>query len=90
MYRLRVSWAFLKIIGADVCRVRNLLHNSASIEFVPVANADPLSVAPGLPNARWIAIRLLDGDYRVRQALLSGELAGIATSAQRAADLCIS
>ncbi len=29
---------------------------------------------PGLPNARWIAMRLLDGDYRVRQALESGEL----------------
>ena len=28
---------------------------------------------PGIPNARWIAIRLLDGDARVRQALLSGE-----------------
>ncbi|MEJ2555798.1 MAG: FeoB small GTPase domain-containing protein [Anaerolineae bacterium] len=29
---------------------------------------------PGLPNARWVAMRLLDGDYRVRQALESGEL----------------
>ena len=33
---------------------------------------------PGLPNARWIALRLLDGDHRVREALLSGELAGLA------------
>jgi ferrous iron transport protein B len=32
-------------------------------------------LAPGLPNARWIALRLLDGDHKVRQALLSGELA---------------
>ncbi len=30
--------------------------------------------SPGLPNARWIAYRLLDGDHRIRQALLSGEL----------------
>ncbi|MCK4340969.1 MAG: ArsA family ATPase [Phycisphaerae bacterium] len=37
--------AFLKTLRADVCRVRDLLHNSASTEFVPVANADPLSVA---------------------------------------------
>ena len=29
---------------------------------------------PGLPNVRWIAMRLLDGDYRVRQALEKGEL----------------
>jgi GTP-binding protein len=32
-------------------------------------------LAPGLPNARWVAFRLLDGDHRVRQALFSGELA---------------
>ena len=31
--------------------------------------------APGLSNARWVAYRLLEGDHRVRQALLSGELA---------------
>ncbi|HLE28230.1 MAG TPA: FeoB small GTPase domain-containing protein [Anaerolineales bacterium] len=34
--------------------------------------------APDLPNARWVAMRLLDGDHRVRQALLNGELAAIA------------
>lgn len=32
-------------------------------------------IAPGVPNARWLAIRLLDGDSRVQQALVSGELA---------------
>jgi ferrous iron transport protein B len=35
------------------------------------------SVAPGLPNARWVAMRLLDGDLRVRQALDTGELLSI-------------
>jgi len=35
-------------------------------------------VAPGIPNAPWIAYRLLDGDHRIRQALLSGELATLA------------
>jgi GTPase len=33
------------------------------------------SMAPGVPNARWLAIRLLDGDSKVQQALVSGELA---------------
>lgn len=33
---------------------------------------------PGLPNARWVAMRLLDGDTRVREALVNGELAEIA------------
>jgi hypothetical protein len=31
-------------------------------------------IAPDVPNARWLAIRLLDGDSRVQQALMSGEL----------------
>jgi ferrous iron transport protein B len=35
-------------------------------------------LAPGLPNARWVAVRLLDGDFRVQQALLGGEFATIA------------
>lgn len=34
-------------------------------------------LAPGLPNARWVAMRLLDGDLRVEQALRSGELAQV-------------
>jgi ferrous iron transport protein B len=33
---------------------------------------------PGLPNARWVAMRLLDGDARVREALVSGEFAAVA------------
>jgi Fe2+ transport system protein B len=39
-------------------------------------------LAPGLPNARWIALRLLDGDHKVRQALLSGELASLQAQQQ--------
>ena len=30
---------------------------------------------PGLPNARWLALRLLDGDRRIEEALRNGELA---------------
>lgn len=43
-------------------------------ELVPMIEA----VYPGLPNARWVAMRLLDGDYRVRQSLESGELGRLA------------
>lgn len=35
-------------------------------------------LAPNLPNARWVAMRLLEGDLRVRRALESGELLTIA------------
>lgn len=40
-------------------------------ELVPMIE----QMAPGVPNARWLAIRLLDGDSKVQQALMTGELA---------------
>jgi ferrous iron transport protein B len=36
------------------------------------------SAYPGLPNARWVALRLLDGDERIRDALRRGELGTLA------------
>lgn len=33
---------------------------------------------PSLPNARWVALRLLDGDERIARALSTGELAELA------------
>jgi GTP-binding protein len=39
---------------------------------------------PGTPNARWLAIRLLDGDARVQQAILSGEIAELVSNQQQA------
>ncbi len=41
-------------------------------------------IAPGLPNARWVAYRLLDGDMRIRQSLLNGDLARLAGNQQTA------
>jgi ferrous iron transport protein B len=37
---------------------------------------------PGLPNARWVALRLLDGDESLIQAVQTGELAELADQAQ--------
>lgn len=42
---------------------------------------------PGLPSERWVALRLLDGDTRVREALLRGELAELAESQRQPAPL---
>ncbi|QDU32242.1 Ferrous iron transport protein B [Poriferisphaera corsica] len=36
------------------------------------------SIAPGLPSARWVAYRLIEGDVRIRQALENGELQQLA------------
>jgi ferrous iron transport protein B len=46
----------------------------AVAELVPLVEA----AAPDLPNPRWVAMRLLDGDLRVQQALMGGELATLA------------
>jgi GTP-binding protein len=48
-------------------------------ELTPMIEA----LAPGVPNARWIAIRLLDGDDRVERALRTGEFAAMVERQQR-------
>ena len=35
---------------------------------------------PGLPNGRWVALRLLDGDERVAEAVRTGEVAELAVT----------
>ncbi len=35
-------------------------------------------LVPGLPNLRWVALRLLDGDPRIGEALRTGELRALA------------
>jgi ferrous iron transport protein B len=44
------------------------------------------SLAPEIPNARWLAIRLLDGDARVEKALTSGEFAEMVARQRRAGE----
>ena len=51
----------------------------AVAELVPLIER----AAPGVPNARWIAIRLLDGDAQVEDALTSGRLADLVSDQQR-------
>jgi ferrous iron transport protein B len=36
---------------------------------------------PDLPNARWVALRLLDGDERIADAIRKGELGDLARGA---------
>src|SRR5688572_17560487 len=50
----------------------------AVTKLVPMIEA----AAPGVPNARWIAIRLLDGDASVEEALSTGKLAELVAKQQ--------
>jgi ferrous iron transport protein B len=49
-------------------------------ELVPMIEA----AIPGIPNARWVAIRLLDGDARVQRALERGEFPDLINRQRRA------
>lgn len=51
----------------------------AVAELVPMIEA----AAPGIPNARWLAIRLLDGDAKVEAALRDGTLNELVSRQQR-------
>jgi ferrous iron transport protein B len=62
-------------------------------EPAPVARAlDGLTplvarAAPGAPHPRWIAERLLDGDYRIEEALRAGELTAAPPRTRGAVDV---
>ena len=61
--------------GATVCRPRRARNTSAPLERAVRTLATQLEQEfPGLANARWVALRLLDGDERIMQAVRNGEL----------------
>lgn len=70
----------LKAIAGVAKTRKEISHYQAHSESPELAKAlnvlqkDLESLYPGLPNARWLALRLLDGDERVIEALESGEL----------------
>ena len=65
--------------GRAVCRPHRLQAGRPALERVVGRLATEVEAAfPGLPNARWVAMRLLDGDQRVADAVASGELAALA------------
>ena len=78
------------IAGVVEGKIRTTPHRSgdgdewskAVSELVPLIE----EAAPGVPNPRWIAMRLIEGDDRMRRALLSGELAQLAHKQKEAAE----
>jgi Fe2+ transport system protein B len=61
--------------GRTVCRRRRIENEPPELKAaVGELTAQIVETFPGLPNARWVALRLLDGDNRIIEALQSGEL----------------
>jgi ferrous iron transport protein B len=66
--------------GEIACKPHRLERRSRAVERIvsDLTNAVETSL-PGLSNSRWLALRLLDGDARIEEALRSGELVELAT-----------
>lgn len=61
--------------GKTVNRSHRIQNEPPALKRAVAALTEKLiSAFPGLPNARWVALRLLDGDERMAEALRTGEL----------------
>jgi ferrous iron transport protein B len=61
--------------GQVICRPHRIKVDSPSLESAVKQLSKMIHEAfPGLPNARWMALRLLDGDMRLAEAIRNGEL----------------
>ncbi|MCP4416524.1 MAG: iron transporter FeoB [Chloroflexi bacterium] len=61
--------------GQTICKPRRVRSESPAIKQALATLVPQIEAAfPGLPNARWVALRLLDGDERLIQAIRRGEL----------------
>jgi ferrous iron transport protein B len=69
--------------GAMVCKPHRLREESPALKRAIVQLVASLEAAfPGLPNARWVALRLLDGDERIAEAVRKGELGELHQAAE--------
>ena len=61
--------------GAFVCKPHRVTSIPAAVlSIVERMTASVSTAISGLPNARWVALRLLEGDQRMIDAVSSGEL----------------
>lgn len=65
--------------GAYATRPRRINHRDPQLESVVGQLVRQVEYAfPGLPNARWVALRLLDGDESIERAVADGTLGQLA------------
>ncbi|MCB9106828.1 MAG: 50S ribosome-binding GTPase [Anaerolineales bacterium] len=61
--------------GEYVCKPHRIKNEPPALKSAIRALVEQLEIAfPGLPNVRWVALRLLDGDQRIIEAVKRGEL----------------
>lgn len=70
--------------GRTVCNPHRFQNEPPQLKQAIQILVEQLNQAyPGLPNARWVALRLLDGDERLIEAIQKGELGDLAPQAQQ-------
>jgi ferrous iron transport protein B len=70
--------------GRTVCNPRRFQNEPPRLKQATQILVEQLNQAyPGLPNARWVALRLLDGDERLIEAIQKGELGDLAPQTQQ-------
>ena len=68
--------------GETICKPYRVKTGSSAIKHaVEALSVQIEAVFPDLPNARWVALRLLDGDQRIAEAVKSGELGNLSSQA---------
>jgi ferrous iron transport protein B len=64
--------------GKYICKPRRRNKQPAKLDHAVSAIAKKLDILfPGLPNINWVALRLLEGDQRMIDAVRSGELGSL-------------
>ena len=68
--------------GETVCKPYRLKNESTAIRKALATLVPKIEAAfPGLPNAQWVALRLLDGDQSIAEAMRQGELGDLSEHA---------
>lgn len=64
--------------GRIVCRPHRVKNESPAIQKAVDQLVEMIEAAfPTLPNSRWVALRLLDGDRNISEAIRTGELGNL-------------
>jgi len=64
--------------GQTICNPYRFQSQSPALKETVAQLVQKIEAAfPGLPNARWVALRLLDGDERIAEAVRKGELGDV-------------
>ena len=76
--------------GTYQCRPHRILKYSGAINrAVQELTADLEKKFPGLTNASWVALRLLEGDQRIADAVRTGELSSLTDHADTRKELIV-